>query len=37
MRLTIGCLGEGPINDVAWGGASVGKQRDKGIKAVKHV
>lgn len=32
----MGCLGEGPIH-VAWGGARVGKQRDKGIKAVERV
>lgn len=32
----MGCLREGPIH-VAWGGARVGKQRDKGIKAVERV
>ena len=32
MRLILGCLGEGPIN-VAWGTLSVGRQRDKGMKA----
>lgn len=36
VRLIIACFGEGPMN-VAWGGASVGKQRDKGIKAAEHV
>lgn len=36
VRLSMGCLREGPIH-VAWGGARVGKQRDKGIKAVERV